>query len=274
MIQDKVKYNFKLFLDELRGSSNEFKMHKERLVDEKLKLKIRDCQIYSAEMFFILKADQFKDEGFIDEYVKGYNAGKSHFENERKEDMSVLYLGDPKRYTEKLRHEYFVDAINYFGGYKYWACCCFPDFCYKDFFYRIGFASGIVAEIELMADKNPTLFYDYENEEKENPYPLIFVGENSDVYDKFIEYTENHILDFYIDYSYLKKRLEKEKLIHNAKDNDFMRTLFENMNLITKKNYEDYLGRYESKLRSLGKSYNIHRENNFNKIFKELLLVQ
>ena len=162
MIQDKIKYNFKLFLDELRESNNEFKIHKERLADEKLQLKIRNTQIYSAEMFFILKADQFKDEGFIDEYVKGYNAGKSDFENERKEDMSVLYFGDPKSYTEKLRHEYFIDAINYLGGYKYWACC-FSDLCYKDFFYRIGFASGIVNEIELMADKNPTLFYDYEN---------------------------------------------------------------------------------------------------------------
>ena len=31
MIQDKIKYNFKLFLDELRESNNEFKIHKERL---------------------------------------------------------------------------------------------------------------------------------------------------------------------------------------------------------------------------------------------------
>ena len=62
------------------------------------------------------------------------------------------------------------------------------------------------------------------NEEpNKNPDPYIF--SSADIYLKFNEYASNHIIDFYLDYSYLKKRLEHEKLIHRIKDNDFMRFL-------------------------------------------------
>ena len=268
----KKKYNFIQFLKELNESNLEFKTAIDRLGDEMMKLFIKqkngtNINVYSAEMFFILKADLFKNEGFIDEYEKGFNDGKLHFKEEHKEDVSGIWANNLIGYTEKLRHAYFENAINHPHGYKKTATS-FYESGYIDMFYKIGFASGIVNEIDLMADNNPTLFCDYENEENENPYPFIFVGTNSDVYDRFIEYSEKHIIDFYIDYSYLKKRLEKEKLIHNIKDNDFMKTLFEKMCLISQANYDCYLEKYESKLRSLGKSYNTNRENNFNNIFE------
>lgn len=103
-------------------------------------------------------------------------------------------------------------------------------------------------------------------EDKTNFYPLLFV--NSKVYDCFMQY-QKHIIDFYSDYSYLKKRLEKEKLIHNHKDNDFMKIIYEDMKLISEKNYNEYY--INNKLKSLEKSYSVQRENNFNIVFEELL---
>lgn len=97
----------------------------------------------------------------------------------------------------------------------------------------------------------------------ENPYPDIF--KSFDIYTKFIEYTSKHIIDFYRDYSYLKKRLDKEGLIHITKDNEFMRIVFEDMKLIKQKQYDDYVVR--DKLLSLMKSTSTNRENNFNNIF-------
>ena len=102
------------------------------------------------------------------------------------------------------------------------------------------------------------------NEEpNKNPYSYIF--SSADIYLKFNEYASNHIIDFYLDYSYLKKRLEHEKLIHRIKDNDFMRFLFEDMNLISKNNFDKYC--IKNKLCSLKKSSSTNRENNFNNIF-------
>lgn len=106
-------------------------------------------------------------------------------------------------------------------------------------------------------------------ENKVNPFPLLFV--NDKVYNCFKEYTRKHIIDFYTDYSYLKKRLEKEKLIHYRTDNSFVGFLFKDAKLISQKNFEHYTGKYESKLKSLSKSYNVNRENNFNTIFENVL---
>jgi len=82
---------------------------------------------------------------------------------------------------------------------------------------------------------------------------------------KFIEYASNNIIDYYLDYSYLKKRLEHEEIIHSIKDNEFMRILYEEMGLISKKDYEEYS--IKNKLSSLNKSSSTNRENNFNNIF-------
>ena len=97
----------------------------------------------------------------------------------------------------------------------------------------------------------------------ENPYPEIF--KSGTVYNKFLAYTKKHIIDSYLDYSYLKKRLEHDNLIHRTKDNDFMRILFEDMNLINEKEYDRYL--QKNKLTSLGKSQSENRVNNYNNIF-------
>ncbi len=101
-----------------------------------------------------------------------------------------------------------------------------------------------------------------------NPTALYSLFVNSKVFDCFLEY-QKHIIDFYTDYSYLKKRLEKEKLIYNYKDNDFMRIVYEELQLISSKNYDEYC--INNKLKSLQKSYSVQRENNFNIVFDSLL---
>ena len=97
----------------------------------------------------------------------------------------------------------------------------------------------------------------------DNPYPLLFVSKK--VYDDFITYTSMHIIDYYLDYSYLKKRLDNENLIHRTMDNDFMKIIYSKMELISERDYKDY--QITSKLYSLNKSSSVARENNFNNIF-------
>lgn len=103
-------------------------------------------------------------------------------------------------------------------------------------------------------------------EKEKNPFPLLFT--TTEVYNCFLEY-QKYIVDFYIDYSYLKKRLDKEKLIFYHKDNDFMKFVFNEMKLIKEKNYEDYFIR--GKLDTLKRSANINRENVFNTVFENVI---
>ena len=100
-------------------------------------------------------------------------------------------------------------------------------------------------------------------EGKLNPYPLLFAS--GEVYNDFISYTSNHIIDYYLDFSYLKKRLEAEGLIHKTKDNVFMKIIHDDMGLINKSHYQDY--KIKNKLSSLNKSTSASRENNFNNTF-------
>jgi len=127
------------------------------------------------------------------------------------------------------------------------------------------YKNGVKRKIKFLSEELESLSGAFNTEEKTdvNPYPDIF--KSFDIYTKFIEYTSKHIIDFYIDYSYLKKRLEHEKFIHITKDNEFMRIVFEDMKLIKQKQYDDYV--VKNKLISLKKSTSANRENNFNNIF-------
>ncbi len=96
-----------------------------------------------------------------------------------------------------------------------------------------------------------------------NPYPLLFIS--GTVYQNFLKYTAKHIIDPYLDYSYLNRRLKEEGLIHKTLDRDFMRILHEDMNLISKKWYEKFID--SERFRPLKKTTTAGRENNFNNIF-------
>lgn len=119
-----------------------------------------------------------------------------------------------------------------------------------------------------LVNKQPQQHEHEANDLNTNPFPLVFI--NSEVYNCFLNY-KKHIIDFYTDYSYLKKRLEKLKLIHKHTDNDFMTFLLNDLKFIKQKEFDDYSIKYESKLKSLQKSHSEQRENNFNNVFESLI---
>ena len=102
----------------------------------------------------------------------------------------------------------------------------------------------------------------------ENEINILSLFKNVEVYDCFLEY-QKYILEFYTDYSYLKKRMEQEKLIHYHKDNDFMKIIFYDLKLLSEKKYNEYS--IIGKLKSITKSYSIQRQNNFNIVFDAVL---
>lgn len=123
-------------------------------------------------------------------------------------------------------------------------------------------------ENELKSVSNNKTPQQIEPKTENNPFPLMFVNEN--VYSCFLDY-KKHIIEVHTDYSYLKKRLENLKLIHKHTDNDFMNFLLNDIKFISKKDFENYTYKYESKLKSLSKSYSEQRHNNFNIVFENLI---
>lgn len=106
--------------------------------------------------------------------------------------------------------------------------------------------------------------FDIENNEiQANPYPHLF--KEADVYHKFNEYIQKHIVEYYSDYSYLFQRLLNDKLIYPTKHLDFMKWLHDE-EFITIKFFELFIEKTHFK--SLKKSTSIQRENNFNNIFQ------
>ena len=97
----------------------------------------------------------------------------------------------------------------------------------------------------------------------DNTYPLLFIS--GDIYSKFKDYTSLHIIDVISDYSYLLKKLKSLRLIHNCTEKEFMRIVYEEMELISKKAYDKFM--VIGRLKSLKNSSSESRLNNFNNIF-------
>ena len=96
---------------------------------------------------------------------------------------------------------------------------------------------------------------------KEDIYPF----KNRSDYTSFCSYTQLHIIDHYIDYSYLFQRLHTLKLIHRTTQKDFFKWLFDNK-FIIEKYYNSFCEK--GQFYSLRKSTTAERENNFNNLFK------
>ena len=142
--------------------------------------------------------------------------------------------------------------------FDYWALNVSQLFTYNELTYLKKLITDSIETLEAIEPKAINI----------NPFDKVFI--NYEVYSCFLEYTKKHILDFYSDYSYLKKRLEHEELIHYHKDTGFLNLIFNEMQLIKKYEYDSYFTKYDSKFKSLKSSYSEHRENNFNNIFKGL----
>lgn len=82
--------------------------------------------------------------------------------------------------------------------------------------------------------------------------------------DNFNNYIKLHIVEPYVDYSYLFQRMLKENIIVKTKHLDFTNWLFDNQYI--SENIKD-LFIEKGGFRSLSKSYSTQRENNFNNVF-------
>lgn len=97
----------------------------------------------------------------------------------------------------------------------------------------------------------------------DNPHSRIFKDFNS--FELFDQYTKKHIIEPYIDYSYLFQRMRKENLILNTTHKNFMYWLFDEK-YISEKVYERFIDK--ENFRSLSKSFADHRINNYNNLFQ------
>ncbi|MCF6131102.1 hypothetical protein [Flavobacterium wongokense] len=95
-----------------------------------------------------------------------------------------------------------------------------------------------------------------------NPAYSIFI--DSTTTDNFNLYLKLHIVEPYVDLSYLFQRLTKENLIIKIKHLDFVNWLFDNSHI--NESTKDLIIKNNG-FRSLAKSFSTQRENNFNNIF-------
>ena len=211
--------------------------------------------IINNQLYFHLKSkeefydlERFKDiyKTLVEEFIEdNIDADQSDFIEGYINSQKKL-INEPFAYTIKLDGYEPLELI---------------QFVQKDFLDE--FIRSSKKKIEFLENRLYVLNTSISEVNEVNPYPLIFIS--ADIYLKFIEYASNNIIDYYLDYSYLQKRLENLNLIHSIKDNEFMRILYEEMGLISKKDYEEYS--IKNKLSSLNKSSSTNRENNFNNIF-------
>lgn len=99
------------------------------------------------------------------------------------------------------------------------------------------------------------------NEDDKDFFPFIDV----DKFNLFKKYVGQHIVDYYLDYSYLYQRLSERKFIKYIKQKDFMKWLFEKQ-YINEKTFDSFYTK--GQFYSINKSTTSQRENNFNNIFK------
>ena len=222
---------------------------KDNFLFEKFKIIINNSiyfHLKSKEEFYDL--DRFKEiyKTLVEEFIEDNIDADEN-------DFIEKYINSQQEIINKTI-EYFIPV----SGYDSLELI---QFVKKDFFDE--FIRSSKKKIKFLENRSYVPNASKTEVNEVNPYPLIFIS--ADIYLKFIEYASNNIIDYYLDYSYLKKRLENLNLIHSIKDNEFMRILYEEMGLISKKDYEEYS--IKNKLSSLNKSSSTNRENNFNNIF-------
>jgi len=101
----------------------------------------------------------------------------------------------------------------------------------------------------------------------DNPFHKVFI--DGETYQCFSEYLKKHIVEPYIDWSYLKKRLEKERLIHRITDIDFINFIFKDLEAIKSKTHDKLIT--EGRFKTLKNCRSSQRDNNFNVVFSAVL---
>ena len=273
---EKLSHYQKRVLNQLYGPAKKTDPLKElvricKFYDECIKedndklLKLRFTELVDSKLSFLLNQDyrflelsEYKEEHItrVKNYIEDHYETSSWEEVDGNKELTKDYLQYCISEQSKILQKAFVYNISIPDSVPINAMQFVGEDFYKEYIpsskRKIDFLNDQLKEIN-----------GFKSEISNNPYSLLFV--TGDIYNKFIEYRAKHIIDFYIDFSYLKKRLEAENLIHRTKDNDFMKILFKEMKIVTEKQYDNYL--IKNKLLSLNKSSSASRENNFNNIF-------
>lgn len=98
----------------------------------------------------------------------------------------------------------------------------------------------------------------------ENSVDWKDIFKEKSTYKQFLKYIKKHIVNGFVDYSYLFQKMKQLELVFNHKHFKYIDWLNEN-NFITEKDYDEFVK--NAGFRSLGKSYSEQRENNFSNIF-------
>ena len=100
---------------------------------------------------------------------------------------------------------------------------------------------------------------------KENETNDFYPFKDAEKYKIFSEYVKLHIIEPYLDFSYLYQRLLEKEFIKYIKQKAFMKWLFDN-DFINEKTFDSF--NIKGQFYSLKKATTLQRENNFNNLFK------
>lgn len=230
---------FKLYFDKLTFIDDKYLMNTFRgIVQNKIYyLIIKDFRFYDLESYtekypyhlqdFLDDVPDSIEEDFIDKCISEQNG----------------ILDNTVKYFLKIENNEPINAL---------------QFVNEDFFEE--FKSSSKRKIDFLQNKLHSISI---SNIDLNPYPNLFISR--EVYNGFMKYVSSYIVEPYIDYSYLKKRLENDGLTHRITDKKFMLFIYEELNLISEKMYFQFFEK--GKFSSLGKTNATHRVNNFNLVF-------
>ncbi|MCB6087589.1 hypothetical protein [Flavobacterium psychrophilum] len=254
----KKKYNSYPFIENLNNDFNYIQLN-EQLSDGAINLIIKakdgtNVNVYSAGLWHILISDEFANEGFIDAYTKGFRNGKNFIEDKTNKALNGFYKSRSDEYINELRHAYFFKSDNYILGYKNGAYGV-PTMFYIDNIESIGFASGVVCTIDLMAKENPILFDGFYDNNTEQPQQ-IKIGK-----------PKNEFKDFFntdVNISVIEKIQDDFKEYYGKKMAMLIYLLETEFNLITysldsktdsRKHFVDSLNKSKTNMQPINKSF-------------------
>lgn len=213
--------------------------------------KIKELNSFHKNLTDVKKHIKIEEQNYIDVLINIFRTETSNIR------MTYFFDRNIKSLTDTIKLLTNITSINlsqqeefifeeYLNSYK--SCYISLKNEYGDYF-----KNAFTLELsDIIGESNVTPIWDG-----------VFTNQSN--FKKFYEYKKNHILDVYIDYSYLYQRMLKEKFIYSMKHKEFINWL-SRFELI--KDHEYHKLYEKGGFLSLPKSSSTQRINNFNLVFK------
>lgn len=206
-------------------------------------------------------------EKFSD-FVSRYDFELNSFLSEFEDNTESLFIDYQKSYLKKMNQD-IIEGINKLDSNDPQS-----EFVFNIYEKKLSTNRRILEFLDnrlsapqkvILPELKENISTDLKIVTDKNEFPSdVFRDYNS--FEKFKTYIHRrHIISFYKDFSYLKKRMEKENFIMRITDSKFASWLL-GKNYISLNDYDIFLKK-ESKFESLDKARSEQRENNFNNIF-------